>query len=284
MGITLKPSILIGSSLVFGAVAAFFVAQLNRVPSEAKGPHVVIATTAIPAGTELSAAQLQALDWPSSAVPKDVFADTKLLDHRIARQAIEAGELVLESKLAPVGSQGGLAAAITPGKRAISVRVNDVVGVAGFALPGNYVDILVSAKDSKGSAFSKIVLNRVKVLAVAQDTIADPTKPKIVNAVTLELTPEESEQLDLARSIGTLSLVLRNEMDTGTVQSQGQRLSDLTQATLIEEPALQAAQAPASASVIPVKKVVSRKVKSTASSPSERVEEIRGTKESEGAK
>lgn len=278
----MKPSILIGSSLVFGAVAAFFVAQLNRVPSEAKGPHVVIATSAIPAGTELSATQLQTLDWPSSAVPKDVFADTKLLDHRVARQTIEAGELVLESKLAPVDSKGGLAATITPGKRAISVRVNDVVGVAGFALPGSYVDILVSAKDAGGRAFSKIVLNRVKVLAVAQDTVADPTKPKIVNAVTLELTPEESEQLDLARSIGSLSLVLRNELDTSTVQSEGKRLGDLTQAGLIEESPV---QVPASANVIPVKKkVVSSKVKSTASPQSDRVEEIRGTKESEGAK
>lgn len=276
----MKPSVLIGSSLIFGAVAAFFVAQLNRAPSEAKGPHVVIATSAIPAGTELSVAQLQALDWPSSAVPKDVFADTKLLDHRVARQTIEAGELVLESKLAPVNSKGGLAATITPGKRAISVRVNDVVGVAGFALPGSFVDILVSAKDAGGRAFSKIVLNRVKVLAVAQDTVADPTKPKIVNAVTLELTPEESEQLDLARSIGSLSLVLRNELDTSTVQSEGKRLGDLTQAALVEAPAVQAAPA----NVIPVKKVVSKKVKSIANSQSERVEEIRGTRESESAK
>jgi len=281
----LKPSILIGSSLVFGAVAAFFVAELTRSPSAAKGPHVVIAASAIPAGTELSPSQLQALDWPSSAIPKDVFADTKLLDHRVARQAIEAGELVLESKLAPVDSKGGLAATILPGKRAISVRVNDVVGVAGFALPGNYVDVLVSAKDQNNHAFSKIVLSRVKVLAVAQDTVADPSKPKIVNAVTLELTPEESEQLDLARSIGSLSLVLRNEMDTAAVKSEGKRLVDLTQQpALAEEPLLASAPVSAAVDTNPVKKTVSKRAKSATKVQAESVEEIRGIKESEVAK
>jgi pilus assembly protein CpaB len=118
---------------------------------------------------------------------------------------------------------------ITVGKRAISVRVNDVVGVAGFALPGNYVDILVSAKDGTGQPFSKTVLNHVKVLAIAQDTTADPAKPKVVNAVTLELTPSEAEQLDLARSIGTLSLVLRNEIDSLELKSGGASLKDITQ-------------------------------------------------------
>lgn len=283
----MKPSVLIGSSLVLGAVAAFFVAQLTKSPSATKGPQVVIASSAILAGTELTSAQLQTLNWPSSAIPKDVFADSKLLDHRVARQTIEAGELVLESKLAPIDSKGGLAATITTGKRAISVRVNDVVGVAGFALPGNYVDVLVSAKDQKGFAFSKIVLNRVKVLAVAQDTVADPSKPKIVNAVTLELTPAESEQLDLARSIGSLSLVLRNQMDTGAVQSEGKRLVDLTQqAALTEEPPAQpvATNPSNAADVNPVKKTVSKRVNPSSKVQTERVEEIRGIKESEGAK
>ena len=283
----MKPSVLIGSSLVLGAVAASFVAQLTKSPSATKGPQVVIASSAILAGTELTSAQLQTLNWPSSAIPKDVFADSKLLDHRVARQTIEAGELVLESKLAPIDSKGGLAATITTGKRAISVRVNDVVGVAGFALPGNYVDVLVSAKDQKGFAFSKIVLNRVKVLAVAQDTVADPSKPKIVNAVTLELTPAESEQLDLARSIGSLSLVLRNQMDTGAVQSEGKRLVDLTQqAALSEEPQAQpvATDSSNAADPNPVKKTVSKRVKTSSKVQTERVEEIRGIKESEGAK
>jgi len=280
----LKPSLLIGVSLILGAIAAFFVAQLTRSPALANGPRVVIATSTIQAGTELSDAQLQVLNWPSKSVPKDIFSETKAVNHRIARQTIEPGELILESKLASTDSKGGLAAMISTGKRAISVRVNDVVGVAGFALPGSYVDVLVSAKDTNGHAFSKTVLNRVKVLAIAQDTTADPTKPKIVNAVTLELTPEESEQLDLARSIGSLSLVLRNELDTSTSQSTGTRLVDLTQQTItVQEPVPVIPAATNTAT--PLKKVVSKKVKASATAPRiERVEEIRGIKESEGAK
>lgn len=246
---------------------------------------MVIASTLIPAGRELSASELKAVDWPSTAIPKDVFADIKLLDHRVARQKIEIGELVLESKLAPVDSKGGLAATISSGKRAISVRVNDVVGVAGFALPGNYVDVLVSAKDQNGHAFSKIVLNRVKVLAVAQDTVAESNKPKIVNAVTLELTPQESEQLDLARSIGSLSLALRNEMDTEVVRSEGQRLIDLThQALLADELDSKTVLASSRSDADPIKEKVPKLSKPKAKIKNDRVEEIRGIKESEGAK
>lgn len=278
----MKPSLLIGASLILGAIAAFFVAQVTRSPAIANGPRVVIATSTIQAGTELSNSQLQALNWPSKSVPKDVCAEVKDCTRRVARQTIEPGELILESKLASTESKGGLAAMITTGKRAISVRVNDVVGVAGFALPGNYVDVLVSAKDSSGHAFSKTVLNRVKVLAIAQDTTADPTKPKIVNAVTLELTPEESEQLDLARSIGSLSLVLRNELDTSASQSTGTRLADLTQQTVVTQESVLPI---VSNTETPVKKVVSIKRKATApSARTDRVEEIRGIKESEGAK
>jgi pilus assembly protein CpaB len=96
------------------------------------------------------------------------------------------------------------------------VRVNDVVGVAGFALPGNFVDILVNMQASaSGSehAISRIVLERILVLAVAQEVGRDETRPKVVNAVTLEVTPAQAESIDLARSVGSLSLVLRNQVD-----------------------------------------------------------------------
>jgi pilus assembly protein CpaB len=138
------------------------------------------------------------------------------------------GEPVSEAKLAPVGTLGGLSALITEGKRAITVRVNDVIGVAGFTLPGNYVDIIVSTeKDATPEAgnreqsISKIVLERILVLAVAQEVNRDETKPRVVNAVTLEVTPEQAEKLDLARSVGTLSLALRNQVDPQSAQTTG---------------------------------------------------------------
>lgn len=280
----MKPSLLIGISLILGAIAAFFVAHLTRGTDVASGPQVVIASSTIRAGTEISSSQLKVLHWPSPSTPAGVFANTSTLNHRFARQTIEAGELVLESKLASAESKGGLASMIAAGKRAISVRVNDVVGVAGFALPGNYVDVLVSAKDSAGNSFSKIVLNRVKVLAVAQDTTADDSKPKVVNAVTLELTPAESEQLDLARSIGSLSLVLRNEIDAGLSNSNGARLVDLThQGISIESTPLPTANAATDTTTTVTTKPKAPKLKASASNQGA-VQEIRGIKDGGGAK
>ena len=216
-------------ALLFGALATFIVTKYVTRPVAVSGPQVIMATNTIEAGTALTQTQLKLVTWPSLTAPDGAHSDEKKLLGRVARQQILAGELVLESKLASLESKGGLASIITLGKRAISVRVNDVVGVAGFALPGNYVDVLVSTKDDSGQPFSKVVLSHVKVLAIAQDTTADPSKPKVVNAVTLELIPEEAEKLDLARSIGSLSLALRNETDNSESKSVGANLKDITQ-------------------------------------------------------
>jgi len=153
---------------------------------------------------------------------------------------------VIESKLAPQGTKGGLSAVIGEGRRAITVRVNDVVGVAGFALPGNYVDVIVNTQEPEAKnsdpqqSISKIVLEKILVLAVAQQVSRDDTQPKVVNAVTLEVTPDQAEKLDLARSVGSLSLVLRNQIDDRALPTGG-----ATKVTLLGRPA-----APASASVV----------------------------------
>jgi pilus assembly protein CpaB len=116
----------------------------------------------------------------------------------------------------------------------MTVRVNDVVGVAGFALPGNFVDVLVNTQEdgvrnasARDASISKIVLERILVLAIAQEAGRDETKPKVVNAVTLELTPQQAERLDLARSVGTLSLVLRNQADPDPVRTGGATKANL---------------------------------------------------------
>lgn len=148
------------------------------------------------------------------------------------RFGVVRGEPLLERKLAPQGTLGGLSAVIAEGKRAITVRVNEVVGVAGFALPGNYVDVMVNAQQDQGSGaqpkpISKTVLERVLVLAVAQEAARDDTKPKVVSAVTLEVSLEDAEKLDLARSVGTLSLVLRNQVDKQPVSTSGVTRNEL---------------------------------------------------------
>ena len=192
--------------------------------SEASSP-VVVAALDVELGTRLSPQMLTVVDWPNSALPPGAIADMAHLQDRVLRVGVFKGEAVVERKLAPVGAQGGLSAVIAEGKRAMTVRVNDVVGVAGFALPGTYVDVMVNTHKDQGrgedAQISKTVLEQVLVLAVAQESGRDDTQPKVVSAVTLELTPPDAEKLDLARSVGTLSLVLRNQVDRQRVSTQG---------------------------------------------------------------
>lgn len=227
----MRPSTLVGLALLFGAFTAYLVAKWAGVGAQqaAARPHVrlVVAAQPIEAGSVIAGPQLKTIEWLSAELPTQAVLDPKNLVGRVTRFPLQPGELVLESKLAPVDAKAGLSALITEGKRAISVRVNEVIAVAGFTLPGNYVDVLVSGKDNAQQAFARVVITRAKVLAIAQDTAADPSKPKVVNAVTLELTPQEAERLDLARTVGTLSLVLRNESDNAPLHSAGTRLPDI---------------------------------------------------------
>lgn len=216
-------SIVLG--LAVTAMAVVWVAQKGAIASN----KVVVAVTDIELGSRLNPQMLTTVDWPSGSMPQGAFVDIKSLDDRVVKTSIQRGEAILNAKLAPLGTQGGLSAVITDGKRAMTVRVNDVVGVAGFALPGNYVDVMVNAQQDKEGAkineekqqISKTVLEHVLVLAVAQEAGRDDTKPKVVNAVTLELTLEDAEKLDLARNIGSLSLVLRNQADQKSGMTAG---------------------------------------------------------------
>ncbi|MEM5389013.1 Flp pilus assembly protein CpaB [Paraburkholderia phymatum] len=214
---------------------------------------VAVAAMDINLGQRLSPEFIKMVDWPSGSVPPGTFNDVQKLDGRVMKNSVLRGEPILDGKLTPVGTVGGLSAVIAEGRRAITVRVNDVIGVAGFALPGNYVDIIVSTQQDKGSgkgsgndeSISKIVLEKILVLAVAQEVGRDETKPKVVNAVTLEVTPDQAEKLDLARSVGTLSLVLRNQVDTAELPTRG-----ATKFTLLGTPAPVAASAPAARPVV----------------------------------
>jgi len=220
------PVLVLAIALILGAMAAFVVARWMSV-AQTSGAKVIVVEQPIEAGRALKADQIKSINWPGSNVPQDAFIRISDVVGRIALVSMMPGETVLSGKLAPKNATGGLSSIIQEGKRAITVQVNEVIAVAGFALPGSYVDVLVCGKDANSQSFSRTVLSRVKVLAVAQQTTADTDKPKVVNAVTLELSPNESEKLDLARNIGVLSLVLRNELDTGVINSAGVRLQDI---------------------------------------------------------
>lgn len=214
-------------SLILGLVAVVVAGKWISDQTRIDASTVLVAARDIDVGTRLEKDMLTRTDWPSGSLPQGSFQNFELLENRVLKSHLVRGEPVLESKLAPVGTSGGLSGVVAEGKRAITVRVNDVIGVAGFALPGNLVDILVNAQDQNRKPFSKIVLEQILVLAVAQDVGRDDTKPKVVTAVTLEVTPEEAETLDLARSIGTLSLALRNQIDQDHVETRGRRVHDL---------------------------------------------------------
>ena len=244
-----KAFVIIGVALVLALGAVVLAAKWMGEQGTA-GTRIVVAGADINQGSRLVATSIQLADWPAGALPPGAILDPKALEGRVARSDIARGEPVLESKLAPPGTMGGLSAVVAAGKRAMTVRVNDVVGVAGFALPGNYVDILVNLQApntdlvQRDASISKIVLERILVLAVAQDSVVDDNKPRVVNAVTLELAPEQVEKLDLARSIGTLSLVLRNQVDPQPANTGGAT----RESVLGLPPAKAVARAPAPAS------------------------------------
>ena len=231
--------VMMAVAILFGVAAVALAWLWLEGQASTKQNRVVVTTTDVSRGQRLTPEMLRLVDRPAKDMPKDVFVDPLLLTDRVLKVNVAKGDILSEGKLAPAGTMGGLSALISEGKRAITVRVNDVIGVAGFALPGNYVDIIVHTERDPGAGenvrrdalhVSKIVLERILVLAVAQEVSRDETKPKVVNAVTLEVTPEQAENLDLARGVGTLSLALRNQVDATVPQTAG-----ATKLTLLDE-------------------------------------------------
>ena len=237
-------------ALVAGLAAVVLATRWMQQQGGEKG-RIAVANAEIELGGRISPEMVRMVDWPQGSVPAGAFTEASKLEGRVVTVALQRGEPLIESRLAPIGTKGGLSAVVPEGKRAMTVRVNDVVGVAGFALPGNYVDVMVNTQEEGGQrnerdrTISKIVLERILVLAVAQEADRDSTKPKVVNAVTLELSPMQAEMLDLARSVGTLSLVLRNQTDPNAVATAGITKSELLgQARPQPEPAKAAAANP----------------------------------------
>ena len=245
-------------ALLAGGAAVLFASRWMQSQTKGGG-QIAVAAADVEIGARLVPEMFRLVTWPAGNVPPGAFEDLAKLDGRVVKTSLTRGEPILEGKLAPAGTKGGLSAVVADGRRAMTVRVNDVIGVAGFALPGNYVDIMVntqnegSKRGEQDKSISKIVLERILVLAIAQESSRDETKPKVVNAVTLEVTPEQAENLDLARSVGTLSLVLRNQVDPKPGATEG-----ATKTTMLREQHLVPVAAAASAAPAP-KVVVARR-------------------------
>lgn len=208
--------------------------QVVGIPSlvAEKPPRpVVVAAVPVTYGTVLRPEHVRTVTWPANA-PQGSFSEVAAVVGRAAIVEIVPDEPILEGRLAPVDSMGGLSAVIPRGKRAVSVRVNEIIGVAGFVLPRTRVDVLVSvnAQGDKARAASKLILQNVEVLAAGQKTERDEEgKPQTVNVITLLVDPKESEKLTLASHEGELQLALRNSLDLDDVSTPGAVLGNMVQ-------------------------------------------------------
>lgn len=196
---------------------------------------VVVAAVALKFGDTLSAEKLREVAWPSGAIPAGAFQTTKDLltgDPKQALQAIGVNEPVLATKITGPGQRATLSAVLAEGMKAVSIRVNDVLGVAGFVFPGDRVDVLLtrSVRNPEGAdqSFVDVLLQSVKVLAV--DQVADESKdsPTVVKAVTVEVNTKDAQKLTLAAGAGQLSLALRQAAASKGETTERITLTDLT--------------------------------------------------------
>lgn len=214
------------AALVLGVVAAVFAARwmqnrLADVESSRTGTvPVVVAATEIPFGERIKTTDVKTIDWPQLQRPEDSFADPSLVVGRFTNQKLLPGEMVLKQRIVNESAGNLLSTLIEPDHRAVTVRVNDVIGVAGFLLPGSRVDVLATRKDNNRRAETRTLLQNLKVLAVDQTTAQEgKDEPVVVRAVTLEMRPDQAEQLVSATEEGSVQLALRNPEDLSVATS-----------------------------------------------------------------
>jgi pilus assembly protein CpaB len=215
-------------AVALGVGAAFtaqrWLEQQRQQPSaqQATTQPVAVMRESLQVGQVVHQRALATVDWPLDYLPQGAHSDPAKLEGRVVRRPLAAGEPVLESALLPEGSRAGLVSVIDPAHRAISVRVDPVIGVAGFVVPGARVDVLVTIQriDSDNKPYSKVILQDVEVLAVDQKLEeAKEGEPQLVQVVTLETTPQQAERLTHAAHQGRLQLALRNPSDHEVVET-----------------------------------------------------------------
>jgi pilus assembly protein CpaB len=185
---------------------------------------LVVAARELPAGTRLAPDMVRIQSYPESMMPAQRYATVKEIEGRILASGMSANEPLTPSRLAGEAAAGGISAVITHGKRAMAVKGNKVMGLAGLIRPGNMVDVLVTLPldDKSQRSMTKVVLENVPVLAAGSQMTTDKDETaQHADIYTLELTPQESEKVALASTQGTLHFALRNASDTDTVLTEG---------------------------------------------------------------
>lgn len=229
--------LVIAIALVTASVASFGVYRaVQRIPVrqvEMATVQVVVASTNLPVGTLVTKEQVKLAAWPSRTQVPGAYNSIDQVVNRGVIQPVGENEPVTERKLAPLGAGAGLSPTIPPGMRAISVKVNEVIGVAGFVVPGSRVDVLVTVGDSVGKGgMARAVVSNVEVLTAGtrydQQKAQADGKPIPTTVVTLLATPQDAERITLAAAEGKIMLTLRNPLDTVPTDTAGVRLANLT--------------------------------------------------------
>ena len=227
-------------AVFFGLIASYGIYSFLRQQRQAaealrnETQNIVVANKDIPAGTMineefLKKGMLKASPWPKTSVPAGAFSSPEQLVGKTNRVKILANEPILESRLA--GEGAGLTVRLEAGKRAMAVRVDEIIGVSGFIVPDDRVDVIVTATppgaDKQDDRISKIVLQNKRVLSVAQSTEQKDGKPQVARSITLEVSPDEAEKLSLASQEGNVVLALRGVGDDSETKTQGSNKRDL---------------------------------------------------------
>jgi pilus assembly protein CpaB len=233
---------MIGFAVVFGLLAVFIAnvwlnnqanqraktMESNAKPAVTK--TIVVAKQPLRFGTELNASMLEEVPWPADSVPTGAFSkvsDVLSQGRRVVLAAIEPNEPVLSLKITGPGQRATLSALVTPGMKAVTIRVNDVEGVGGFVLPGDRVDVVLTRQIDKGQASTEVVLQNTRVLAVDQSADERAAKAAVAKSVTLEVSTIEAQKVWLASSVGSLSLLLRKAGETEETKTRKITLNDL---------------------------------------------------------
>ncbi len=237
---------MIGFAVLFGLLAVFLAqtwlnnqeaARMRSLEAQHKAPEpertIVVAARPLRYGEPLTASALRELPWPQAALPAGAFG--KIADvtaeKRVVLMPMDTNEAVLAAKITGPGQRATLSAVLDPGMMAVTVRVNDVEGVAGFILPGDHVDVMLTRQGEKNSAATGVVIENAQVLAIDQLADEKADKPSVVKAVTLEVKVTDGERVALASTVGTLSLLLRKAGDVADDDSRLVTTADLGKTT-----------------------------------------------------
>jgi pilus assembly protein CpaB len=234
---------MIGFAVLFGLLAVFVAqswlnsaadARMKSLEAQQKSPTptqtIVVASKPLRFGNELTAAVLQEIPWSQNALPAGAFgAINEVLagGKRVVLSAIEVNEPILAVKITGPGQRATLSAVLHDGMKAVTIRVSDVEGVAGFVLPGDRVDVALTRLDGKGGATTDVVLQNATVLAIDQVADDRAAQPAVAKSVTLEVDTVAAQKLGLAAQLGSLSLMLRKAGDTTAPKSARVSLNDL---------------------------------------------------------